>query len=96
MPTKITETISRTSSVETVEKTRWEKGWETRRKNKIAAQKAQLSNSIPSSAHKQWMTKKDNEIADLKQQLAEQKSKKQQQSEDILQEVENELKNIGF
>lgn len=36
MSTKIIETISRTSSVETVEKTRWEKGWETRRRNQIA------------------------------------------------------------
>lgn len=36
MSTKIIETISRTSSVETVEKTSWEKGWETRRRNQIA------------------------------------------------------------
>lgn len=85
MSTKIIETISRTSSVETVDKTRWEKGWETRRKKQIAAQKDRLSNSIPSPAHKQWMTKKDKEIAekdkkiaDLEQQLAEQKSKKKQ------------------
>lgn len=85
MSTKIIEIISRTSSVETVEKTRWEKGWDTRRKNKIATQEDQLSNSIPSPAHKQWMTKKDKEIAekdkkiaDLEQQLAEQKSKKKQ------------------
>lgn len=92
MSIKRIETISRTSSVETVDKTPAEKAWETRRRNKIAAQKEQLSNSIPSPAHKQWMTKKDKEIAekdkeiaekdkkieDLKQQLAEQKSKKKQ------------------
>lgn len=71
MSTKITKTTSKTYSEETVEKTRWEKGWDTRRKNKIAAQKEQLSNSISSSAHKQWMTKKDKEIAGLKQQLAD-------------------------
>lgn len=85
MSTKRIETISRTSSVETVDKTPAEKAWDTRRNNKIAAQKEQLSNSIPSPAHKQWMTKKDKEIAekdkkiaDLEQQLAEQKSKKKQ------------------
>lgn len=36
MSTKRIEIISRTSSVETVEKTPWEKGWETRRRNQIA------------------------------------------------------------
>ena len=36
MSTKIIETISRTSSVETVEKTPWEKGWDKRRKNLIS------------------------------------------------------------
>lgn len=42
------------------------------------------------------MTKKNNEIANLKRQLAEQKSKKKQQSEDILQEIENELDKFNF
>lgn len=36
MSTKITKTTSKTYSEETVEKTRWEKGWDTRRKNQIA------------------------------------------------------------
>ena len=43
MSTKRIEIISRTSSVETVEKTRWEKGWDTRRKNEIADLKQQLA-----------------------------------------------------
>lgn len=103
MSTKITKTTSETYSEETVEKTRWEKGWDSRRINQIAAQQEQLSKSISSSAHKQWMTKKDNEIAekdrkiaDLEQQLAELKNKEQQQSEDIFQEIENELDKFDF
>lgn len=43
MSTKITKTTSKTYSEETVEKTRWEKGWDTRRKNEIADLKQQLA-----------------------------------------------------
>lgn len=75
MSKKIIETISKTSSVITVDKTPAEKAWEKRRKNLISALLEKLSKSISSSAHNQWMTKKNNEIADLKRQLAELKSK---------------------
>lgn len=80
MSTKITKTTSETYSEETVEKTRWEKGWDKRRKNLISMLLEKLSKSISSSAHNQWMTKKNNEIANLKRQLAEKNSKKKQQS----------------
>ena len=83
MPEETTKTISIKKVTKKVEKNRWEKAWDKRRNNQIAAQQEQLSNSISYSSHKQWMTKKDNEIAekdrqiaDLEQQLAEQKSKK--------------------
>lgn len=85
MPEETIETISIKKETKKVEKSRWEKGWDTRTHNKIAAQQKQLDQSISSAAHKQWMTKKDKEIAekdkkiaDLEQQLAEQKSKKKQ------------------
>lgn len=78
MPEETIETISIKKETKKVEKSRWEKGWDTRTHNKIAAQQKQLDQSISSAAHNQWMTKKDKEIADLKQQLAEQKSKKKQ------------------
>lgn len=42
MSTKKIEKTSKTLIVETVEKTPWEKGWDTRRKKKIAAQQEQL------------------------------------------------------
>lgn len=87
MSTKITKTTSETYSVETVDKTPAEKAWEKRRKNLISALLEKLSKSISYAAHNQWMTKKNNEIAekdrkiaDLEQQLAEQKSRKKQQS----------------
>lgn len=42
MSTKKTEKTSKILIVETVEKTPWEKGWDTRRKKKIAEQQRQL------------------------------------------------------
>ncbi len=42
MSTKTIEKTSKTLIVETLEKTRWEKGWDTRRKKKIAEQQKQI------------------------------------------------------
>ena len=42
MPEKITHTKTNTTVTETMEKTPKEKGWDTRRKNIIAAQQAEL------------------------------------------------------
>lgn len=96
MPKKITKTVHTVFSEEETVKTSGEKAADTRKKNLISALLEKLSKSISYAAHKQWMTKKDNEIADLKQQLAELKNKEQQQSEDILKEIENELDKFDF
>lgn len=42
MSEEITETISIKKETKKVEKTRWEKGWDTRRKKKIAEQQKQI------------------------------------------------------
>lgn len=55
MSTKKIEKTSKTLIVETVEKTPWEKGWDTRRKKKIAAQQKALE-------------QKDMKISELKKQ----------------------------